>query len=84
VCELGAHQILDINSMPLGGLAKATPLDDMKKKLGHKLPKIWDAFKTQANDPTLARFDDVISTLINLKSSDIPTPILGERSPDST
>jgi len=57
-----------------GGLAKTTPLDDMKKKLGHKLPKIWDAFKTQANDPTLARFDDVISTLDEFEELRYPDP----------
>jgi hypothetical protein len=34
-----------------------------EKKLGHNLPRVWDAFKAQANDPTLARFDSVISRL---------------------
>jgi len=37
-----------------GGLAKTKSLEDLKK-LGHKLPKVWDAFKAQANDPTLAQ-----------------------------
>src|SRR5947209_1571333 len=57
-----------------GGLAKTVSLDDMKKKLGHKLPKIWDAFKMQANDPTLARFDEVVSTLNEFEEIRYPDP----------
>ncbi len=56
-----------------GGLAKTKSLEDLKK-LGHKLPKVWDAFKAQANDPTLARFDDVISTLNEFEELRYPDP----------
>ena len=45
-----------------GALSKTKALSELKS-LGHNLVKIWNAFKAQANDPTLARFDDVISTL---------------------
>src|SRR5258706_8290891 len=37
-----------------GVLAKTKSLKELKKLL-HNLPDIWDAFKAQVNDPTLAR-----------------------------
>jgi hypothetical protein len=36
-----------------GGLSKTKSLAELKR-LGHSLPKIWAAFKTQVNDPVLA------------------------------
>ena len=45
-----------------GGLSETKTLSELKK-LMHNLPSIWETFKAQANDPALARFDDVISGL---------------------
>jgi hypothetical protein len=33
------------------------------KQLGHSLPKCWEAFKAQVNDPGLSKFDAVISEI---------------------
>jgi hypothetical protein len=45
-----------------GGLSKTKSLPELKQ-LGHNLPRLWEAFKTQVNDPALAQFDGVIATL---------------------
>jgi hypothetical protein len=58
-----------------GGLAKAKSLSELKK-LGHYLPGIWHAFKAQANDPNLARFDSVISTLDKFEELRYPDCVL--------
>jgi hypothetical protein len=54
-----------------GGLAKTKSLEDLKR-LGHKLPKIWNEFKAQTNDPTLAQFDGVVSTLNDFENIRYP------------
>jgi hypothetical protein len=46
-----------------GALSKSMPLREMKKKLGHKLPKIWEAFKAQLGDSSLSKFDALITSL---------------------
>jgi hypothetical protein len=46
----------------LKGALSTKSLKDLKG-MNHRLPDIWKAFKDQANDSTLARFDDVISEL---------------------
>jgi hypothetical protein len=56
-----------------GVLAKTKSLKELKKLL-HNLPAIWDAFKAQVNDPTLARFDDVISRLHKFEDLRYPDP----------
>jgi hypothetical protein len=40
-----------------GALSKSMNLEELKRKLGHRLPKIWKKFKRQANDPSLNRFE---------------------------
>jgi hypothetical protein len=45
-----------------GALSKTRNLSDLKK-LYHHLPRIWSAFKVQANDPALDRFDAIIAGL---------------------
>ena len=46
-----------------GALAKnGSSLDDLKK-LGHNLPKIWEAFKATFNDNSFDQFDNVITSL---------------------
>jgi hypothetical protein len=60
-----------------GGLAKTKSLDELAKKpFGHNLPGIWGAFKTQANDPNLARFDRVISTLHEFEELRYPNSVM--------
>jgi hypothetical protein len=60
-----------------GGLAKTKSLDELAKKpFGHNLPGIWDAFKAQANDPNLARFDSVISTLHQFEELRYPNSVM--------
>jgi hypothetical protein len=46
-----------------GALAKSMTLAEMRTKLGHQLPDIWNAFKTQADDASLNSFDASIRTL---------------------
>ena len=45
-----------------GALAKTKSLTDLKSFL-HNLPKLWEAFKQQANDAALTRFDTTIADL---------------------
>jgi hypothetical protein len=60
-----------------GGLAKTKKLQDLARKpFAHNLPGIWDAFKVQANDPTLARFDSVISTLHEFEELRYPDSVM--------
>lgn len=58
-----------------GSLSKTKSLKQLRD-LNHNLPKIWDAFKTQANDPTLARFDDVIGTLHEFEDIRYPDSVV--------
>ena len=61
-----------------GGLAKTMALDEMKRKLGHDLPKIWAAFKAQAGDKSLLAFDKVIDTLNNFEDIRYPDQIMSD------
>jgi hypothetical protein len=38
-------------------------LKELKDKLGHSLPKCWDAFKAQVKDPALDKFDGVVAEI---------------------
>lgn len=47
-----------------GCLVGTLTLDQMKKKeFGHELVKLWRRFKSNTGDPTLDRFDEVVSNL---------------------
>jgi hypothetical protein len=56
-----------------GGLAKTKPIPELKK-LGHNLCNVWAAFKAQANDPTSAQFDNVVSKLNEFEELRYPDP----------
>jgi hypothetical protein len=56
-----------------GGLSKTRSLPELKQ-LGHNLPRIWEAFKTQVHDPALAQFDGVITTLHEFEEIRYPDP----------
>jgi len=43
-----------------GALSKTMTSEEMRRKLGHRLPKIWKKFKQRACDPSLSRFNRVI------------------------
>jgi hypothetical protein len=43
--------------------SKTKTLMELKQQLGHSLPKCWEAFKAQVNDPALNKFDDVVSEI---------------------
>ncbi len=58
-----------------GALSKSKSLDEMKD-LGHKLSTIWQEIKTQANDLSLDRFDDVVDTLDAFEGIRYPDKIL--------
>jgi hypothetical protein len=58
-----------------GGLSKTKSLPELKQ-LGHNLPRIWEVFKTQVNDPALAQFDGVIATLHEFEEIRYPDPIV--------
>jgi hypothetical protein len=56
-----------------GGLVKTKSIADLRR-LRHKLPDVWAAFKARANDPTLDQFDDVVSTLHEFEELRYPDP----------
>jgi hypothetical protein len=58
-----------------GGLSKTMGLGELRK-LSHKLPKVWEAFKLQAGDPSLARFDSLMSALDAFEEVRYPDSIL--------
>jgi hypothetical protein len=58
-----------------GGLSKTKTLNELKQ-FNHNLPKIWDAFKTQVNDTTLARFGNAISTLHEFEDLRYPDSVV--------
>jgi hypothetical protein len=60
-----------------GGLSKTKSLPQLKR-LMHRLPDIWEAFKQQANDPTLARFDTVILELHRFEDIRYPDAIVAD------
>jgi hypothetical protein len=59
-----------------GALSKSMNLEELKRKLGHRLPKIWKKFKRQANDPSLNRFDKIIKELNKFEDIRYPDEIL--------
>jgi hypothetical protein len=59
-----------------GALSKSMSLEELKRKLGHRLPKIWKKFKVQANDPSLNRFDKIIKELNKFEDIRYPDEIL--------
>jgi hypothetical protein len=58
-----------------GGLSKTKTLEQLKG-LGHNLNSLWTQFKVQANDPQLAGFDTVISTLHEFENIRYPNSVL--------
>jgi hypothetical protein len=60
-----------------GGLSKTKTLRELKN-LGHNLPAIWAAFKAQVNDPGLAQFDRVISTLHEFEELRYPDSVVAD------
>jgi hypothetical protein len=61
-----------------GALSKAMTLKEMKDKLGHKLGKLWEAFKEQANDASLGKFDKVVGELNKLETIRYPDELLAK------
>jgi hypothetical protein len=59
-----------------GALSKSMSLEELKRKLGHRLPKIWTKFKRQASDPSLNRFDKIIKELNKFEDIRYPDEIL--------
>jgi hypothetical protein len=59
-----------------GALSKSMSLSDMKTKLGHKLDKCWEAFKTQASDANLDRFDTVVQGLNKFEEIRYPDDLI--------
>lgn len=59
-----------------GALSKTKSVKEMKSKLGHKLDACWDAFKLQADDPSLNRFDRVIEELSKFEDIRYPDRLL--------
>jgi hypothetical protein len=59
-----------------GALSKSMSLTEMKDKLGHELEKSWDAFKAQAGDAKLNRFDAVIRELTKFEDIRYPDNLL--------
>jgi hypothetical protein len=43
--------------------SKTKSLKELKSKFGHSLPKCWNAFKAQVNDPALSKFDAVVEEI---------------------
>jgi hypothetical protein len=58
-----------------GALCKTKSLSELKR-LGHNLPSIWAAFKTQTSDPALNQYDGVILTLHEFEEIRYPDPIV--------
>jgi len=59
-----------------GALSKSMTLKEMKDKLGHKLEWCWEAFKAQADDASLNRFDRVIQELNKFEDIRYPDKLL--------
>jgi hypothetical protein len=65
-----------------GALSKTKSLSDLRK-LSHDLPGIWAAFKVQADDPALHRFDATIAGLHDYEELRYPDSVI-VRGMDST
>lgn len=61
-----------------GALAKTKSLRALDKSFKHNLPKLWDAFKQQTNDPALKRFDSTIADLHQFEDIRYPDSILAK------
>jgi hypothetical protein len=60
-----------------GALSKTKSLSDLRK-LSHDLPSIWAAFKVQANDPALDRFDAMIAGLHDYEELRYPDSVIAK------
>jgi hypothetical protein len=58
-----------------GALSKSKTFPELKR-LGHHLSAVWAAFKVQVNNPALAQFDGVISTLHEFEELRYPDSVL--------
>jgi hypothetical protein len=56
-----------------GGLARKRSLSDLRD-MGHKLKKLWSAFKTDFPDTSLKRHDKTISSLDKFEDIRYPNP----------
>jgi hypothetical protein len=59
-----------------GALSKIFTPEELKKKFGHNLPKLWHAFKKQVKDPRLDPFDTLIMSLDKFEEIRYPDAIL--------
>jgi len=59
-----------------GALSRSMSLKEMKDKLGHKLDRCWEAFKTQAGEKNLNWFDVVIEKLNQFEDIRYPDELL--------
>ncbi len=59
-----------------GALSKSMTLKEMRDRLGHKLERCWEAFKAQAGDASLSRFDRAIQELNKFEDIRYPDKLL--------
>ena len=60
-----------------GGLSKkGRSLDDLKNRFSHRLPRIWEAFKSEFKDQSLAQFDNIVSSLHKFEDIRYPDRIV--------
>jgi hypothetical protein len=59
-----------------GALSKTMTTEELKWKLGHRLPKIWKRFKREINDRNLTSFDKVIKELSKFEDIRYPDKLL--------
>jgi hypothetical protein len=61
-----------------GALAKTKSLEELNRGFKHNLPNLWEAFKQQANDAALERFDRTIAELHRYEEIRYPDSILAK------
>ena len=59
-----------------GELSKRVPLDELKAKFGHKLPRIWAAYKALFPSEDLTEFDPMIAAIEKFESIRYPDEIV--------
>jgi hypothetical protein len=59
-------------------LSQTHTLEELKQKFGHKLPKLWRAFKVQFPKSDLRQFDDLIADLDKFEKLRYPDAVLAE------
>ena len=61
-----------------GQLSKKLPPEELKKRFGHNLPALWQAFKHEVPNETIARYDVVITELHRFESIRYPDVVFRE------